>query len=84
MGLIRLRRRTAALAAASLTVGLLGFAGSAAAAGPQSWNVDAGTGDATGAAALKFYPAAITVDAGDTITWKVAGNAHTISFLTAG
>jgi len=84
MGLVRMRRRTAALAAASLMLGLLGSAGSAAAAGPQSWNVDAGTGDATGVAALKFYPSAITVDAGDTITWKVAGNAHTISFLTAG
>ena len=84
MGFVRMRRRTAALAAASLTVGLLGSAGSVAAAGPQSWNVDAGTGDSTGVAALKFYPAAITVDAGDTITWKVAGNAHTISFLTAG
>ncbi len=83
MSPVRLRRRVAALASAGLLLGLLGSAGSVAAAGPQSWNVDAGTGDATGVAALKFYPAAITVDAGDTITWKVAGNAHTISFLTA-
>jgi plastocyanin len=80
---IGLRLRVTALASASL-LGLLGAAGPVAAAGPVSWNVDAGTGDATGVAALKFYPAAITVDAGDTITWKVAGNAHTISFLTAG
>jgi plastocyanin len=67
-----------------LTLGLLGSAAPVAAAGPQSWNVDAGTGDATGVAALKFYPDAITVDAGDSITWKVAGNAHTISFLKPG
>jgi plastocyanin len=84
MSPLRLRARVATLASASLLVGLLGMAGPVAAAGPVSWNVDAGTGDATGVAALKFYPAAITVDAGDTITWKVAGNAHTISFLTAG
>ena len=84
MSPVRVRARLGALASAGLLVGLLGSAGPVAAAGPQSWNVDAGTGDATGVAALKFYPAAITVDAGDTITWKVAGNAHTISFLTAG
>ena len=84
MSPVRLSSRGAALASAALLLGLIGSAGPVAAAGPTSWNVDAGTGDATGVAALKFYPAAITVDAGDTITWKVAGNAHTISFLTAG
>lgn len=81
---VRGRVRLSAAVVSSLILGVLGTAGPAAAAGPQSWNVDAGTGDATGVAALKFYPAAITVDAGDTITWKVAGNAHTIAFLTAG
>lgn len=81
---VRFRVRQSAAVVASLVLGLLAFAGPVAAAGPQSWNVDAGTGDATGVAALKFYPAAITVDAGDTITWKVAGNAHTVAFLTAG
>lgn len=84
MGSVRLRPRVAALASAALLLGLIGSAGPVAAAGPQTWNVDAGAGDATGVAALKFYPAAFTVDAGDTVTWKVAGNAHTISFLTAG
>jgi plastocyanin len=84
MSPVRLSRRIAALATAGLLLGLLGSAGPVAAAGPQSFSVDAGTGDATGVATLKFYPAAITVDAGDTITWTVAGNAHTISFLTAG
>jgi plastocyanin len=69
---------------AGLALAALGAAGPVAAAGPVSWNVDAGTGDSTGVAALKFYPAAITVDAGDTITWKVVGNAHTISFLAPG
>jgi plastocyanin len=81
---VRTRVRLSAAVVASLMLGVLGVAGPVSAAGPVSWNVDAGTGDATGVAALKFYPAAITVDAGDTITWKVAGNAHTISFLTAG
>jgi plastocyanin len=80
---VRLRRGFAALASAGLLLGLLGSAAPVAAAA-QTWNVDAGTGDSTGVAALKFYPSALTVDAGDTVTWKVAGNAHTISFLTAG
>src|SRR5512141_3463337 len=84
MSPVRLRPRVAALASAALLRGMIGSARPGAAAGPQSWNVDAGAGDATGVAALKFYPAAFTVDAGDTVTWKVAGNAHTISFLTAG
>lgn len=84
MRLRLVRVRYAALGVASLALGLLATAAPVAAAGPQSWNADAGTGDATGVAALKFYPAAITVDAGDSITWKVAGNAHTVSFLTAG
>jgi plastocyanin len=81
---VRARIRLTALAVISLALGMLGTAGPAAAAGPVTWNVDAGTGDSTGVAALKFYPAAITVDAGDTVTWKVAGNAHTIAFLTTG
>jgi plastocyanin len=84
MSPVRLRRGYAALATTGLLLGLLGSASPVAAAGPLTWNVDAGTGDTTGVAALKFYPAALTVDAGDTVTWKVAGNAHTISFLTAG
>ena len=84
MSRIRVRFRLWALASVSLALGVLAAAGPAAAVGPQSWNVDAGTGDSTGVAALKFYPSAIAVDAGDTITWKVAGNAHTISFLAPG
>ena len=78
------RVRSAAIVAATLAISLLGTPGTVAAAGPQTWNVDAGAGDSTGVAALKFYPEAITVDAGDSITWKVAGNAHTVSFLTTG
>ena len=84
MRLVRIRARVAALGVASLTLGLFAGAAPAAAAGPQTWNVDAGTGDATGVAALKFYPATLAVNAGDSITWKVVGNAHTIAFLTAG
>src|SRR5260221_3001744 len=81
---VRTRIRLTTLTVASLAFGVLGTAGPVAAAGPQSWSGGAGTGDATGVAALKFYPAALTVDAGDTVTWTVAGNAHTVAFLTAG
>lgn len=84
MARVPVRFRLAAAVVASLMLGVLGAVGPVAAAGPVAWNVDAGTGDATGVAALKFYPTAITIDAGDSITWKVAGNAHTVSFLTAG
>ena len=44
----------------------------------------AGTGDATGVAANKFYPASLTIDAGDTVTWRAEGNAHTVAFLAPG
>jgi len=51
-----------------------------------SWNV--GTGASTMSYAIQdldFYPKAITINAGDTITWHVAsgvgGDAHTITFL---
>jgi plastocyanin len=59
-------------------------AGSAAAAGPQTWTAMAGTGVATGVAANKFYPASLTIDAGDTVTWRAEGNAHTVAFLAPG
>jgi plastocyanin len=80
----RVRIGLAGLSGAALIAGLMVAAAPVAATGPASWNLDAGTGDATGVAALKFYTPAITINAGDTITWKVGGNAHTIAFLTAG
>ncbi len=83
MGGTRLLRGAAGLGAGVLLVGLM-EAGAVAAAGPTTWQVDAGTGDATGVAGLSFYPGAFTIDAGDSVTFKVAGNAHTVSFLAPG
>jgi plastocyanin len=80
----RVRIGLAGLSGAALTLGMIVAASPVAATGPQSWNLDAGTGDATGVAALKFYTPEITIDEGDSITWKIAGNAHTVAFLTAG
>lgn len=74
----------AGIATGAILVGAAISAGSAAAAGPTTWTAMAGTGDATGVAANKFYPAAITIDAGDTVTWKAAGNAHVVAFIPAG
>jgi len=79
----RIRRVLAGSGVAALIVGL-GVVAPAAAAGPQAWNLDAGAGDATGVSAAKFYTPALTIDAGDSVTWKVAGNAHTIAFLAPG
>lgn len=51
--------------------------------GPQSWYVQAGGSDQNQALqALQFYPASITIDAGDSVTWKYpAGEPHTVTFL---
>ncbi|MHB8672629.1 MAG: cupredoxin domain-containing protein [Candidatus Limnocylindrales bacterium] len=76
----RFRRAVAGSAIAMLVAGI-GAAAPVAAATPQTWNVDAGAGDATGVSAAKFYTPTLTIDAGDTVTWKVGGNAHTIAFL---
>jgi hypothetical protein len=64
----RARAGLGVLSGAALIAGMMVAAVPVSAAGPQSWNLDAGTGDATGVAALKFYTPDITVDAGDTIT----------------
>lgn len=49
----------------------------------QTWQAHAGTGIGNGlVATAKFYPSVITIDEGDSITWKVEGDAHTISFLS--
>ena len=48
----------------------------------QNWNVTAG-GNAHEQAfqALNFFTNSITIDQGDTVTWTVAGNAHTVTFF---
>lgn len=50
---------------------------------PATWSVQAGASDQNEALqALQFYPASITIDAGDSITWKYpAGEPHTVTFL---
>lgn len=52
-------------------------------AGPLNWVVQAGGSDQNEALqALQFYPATITIDAGDSITWQYpAGEPHTVTFL---
>lgn len=51
--------------------------------GPQNWVVQAGGSDQQEALqALQFYPATITIDEGDSITWRYpAGEPHTVTFL---
>ena len=50
-----------------------------------AWQAHAGSGFGNGQiTVMKFYPDTITVDEGDSITWTVAGDAHTISFLSGG
>jgi plastocyanin len=47
------------------------------------WYVDAGAGAPTSSVtAMKFYPSIITINEGDSITWRVKGDAHTIGFLS--
>ena len=51
-----------------------------------TWHLQAGAADSTQAfQGLAFYPAAITIDAGDTIVWSFpAGEPHTVTLLGAG
>jgi len=47
---------------------------------PMTWALQAGTSSAQEALqGLNFYPAALTVDAGDTVVWQPRGF-HTVSF----
>jgi plastocyanin len=54
--------------------------------GPTTWHLQAGAADSTQAfQGLAFYPASITIDAGDSIEWTFpAGEPHTVSLLGAG
>lgn len=48
-----------------------------------NWKAQAGGGAGNGLVTVdKYYPSTITIDEGDTITWTVEGDAHTISFLS--
>lgn len=51
--------------------------------GPLTWSVQAGGSDQNEALqALQFYPATITINAGDSITWRYpAAEPHTVTFL---
>jgi plastocyanin len=51
--------------------------------GPETWVVQAGGSDQNEALqALQFYPSTITIDEGDSITWRYpAGEPHTVTFL---
>lgn len=56
------------------------------ASGPSTFTLQAGTSSQQEALqGLNFYPAALTVDVGDTVTWKFpAGEPHTVSIVPAG
>ena len=79
------RMAYAACAAMLLAGGCSGGGGTTAPPPAQSfgWTVQAGASDQNEALqALEFYPSAITIDAGDSITWKYpAGEPHTVTFL---
>lgn len=73
--------------AASLVLGGCGGSNSTLPApnqtSPLTWVVQAGGSDQNEALqALQFYPATITIDAGDSVTWRYpAGEPHTVTFL---
>jgi plastocyanin len=50
---------------------------------PKTWTIQAGGSSQNEALqALQFYPASITIDAGDSVTWQYpAGEPHTVTFL---
>lgn len=48
-----------------------------------AWQVQAGGGTPDSAVTnMAFYPSTITIDVGDSITWTVSGDAHTVTFLS--
>jgi plastocyanin len=58
-------------------------AGSPAATAGVNWQVSAGAGTPDSAVtAENFYPRAITIDVGDSVTWTSHGEAHTVTFLS--
>jgi plastocyanin len=71
---------------AALALALLGLAPATvapAAHAAVAWTVHAGAGTADAAVTgMAFYPAVITIDVGDSITWTAMGDAHTVAFLS--
>jgi len=57
----------------------LAFAVPTSSAGPRSWKIMAGGYvEAQALQAEKFLPGSITINEGDSVTWALGGNAHTI------
>lgn len=86
--MIRISRIAAALIAAALLAACDGGTGGTTPPQSQpqqpfSWNVQAGTSSQSEAyQGLQFYPNAITIDAGDTVTWTFpSGEPHTVTLL---
>ncbi|HEY9180178.1 MAG TPA: plastocyanin/azurin family copper-binding protein [Candidatus Baltobacteraceae bacterium] len=82
--------RISRIAAASLAAALLAACGGGGTTQvsppqqqPQTWKVQAGVSSQSEAyQGLQFYPSAITIDAGDTVTWSFpAGEPHTVTLL---
>lgn len=81
--------RISRIAAASIAAALLAACGGGTQANPpqpqqpQTWQVQAGTSAQSEAyQGLQFYPGAITIDAGDTVTWAFpSGEPHTVTLL---
>lgn len=73
---------------AALVLALVGLAPNAlspSAHAATAWSVRAGSGTPDSAVVgFSFYPSTITIDVGDSITWTLAGDAHTITFLSGG
>ncbi len=84
------RHATSVVALAITAVALLVGCGPAGTAlqplRPSSWQVIAGSSSQQEALqALQFFPATITINAGDTVTWTFpAGEPHTVTFLGSG
>jgi plastocyanin len=68
----------------AIPVGTTGAATTAPGTG-TAWQDWAGQGTAdTAVTTMTFYPAVITIDVGDSITWTAVGEAHTVTFLSGG
>jgi plastocyanin len=71
---------------AALALALLGLAPSTMAPSAHAaaaWSVHAGAATPDSAVTgMAFYPAVITIDVGDSITWTAVGDAHTVAFLS--
>ncbi len=70
----------------ALAVAMLGALPSMTAHAAQparTWHVVAGGATPDSAVTnMSFYPSTITIDVGDSVTWTIQGDAHTVSFLS--